>query len=166
MVDLNMREESWCTLKYYAWRTTVSHMTQPNVQGIRGFVDNKWIDRVRESVLPREGFTIPYTIDSSWIHRLFNPDGDPEEYLEEDLKVDPEEDLEKDPEKDHMKVSEMGSNIYDRRDRMVIDMSLEHDPEESPEYHPKPYYVVNCFDLFEIGCDSLTILLGKTSALL
>lgn len=80
--------------------------------------------------------------------------------------MDPEEDLEKDPEKDHMKVSEMGSNIYDRRDRMVIDMSLEHDPEESPEYHPKPYYVVNCFDLFEIGCDSLTILLGKTSALL
>ncbi|KAH0689404.1 hypothetical protein KY289_016762 [Solanum tuberosum] len=42
-----------------------------------------------------------------------------------------------------MEVSEMGSNVYDPRDGGVIDISSEHGPEESPEYHPGPYYDVD-----------------------
>ncbi|XP_015159863.1 proline-, glutamic acid- and leucine-rich protein 1-like [Solanum tuberosum] len=76
---------------------------------------------------------------------------DPEEDLEEDFKEDPEEGPEEDPEKDpeeevwedHMEVSEMGSNIYNPRDGGVIDMSPEHGPEESLEYHPRPHYNVD-----------------------
>uniref|UniRef100_M1DV39 Glycoside hydrolase family 5 domain protein n=1 Tax=Solanum tuberosum TaxID=4113 RepID=M1DV39_SOLTU len=41
---------------------------------------------------------------------------------------------------DHMEVSEMGSNVYDPRNGGVINISSEHSLEESPEYHPGPYY--------------------------
>ncbi|KAG5592513.1 hypothetical protein H5410_043027, partial [Solanum commersonii] len=69
--------------------------------------------------------------------------------MEEDPEEDPREpteEMEEDPggpeetqnlkqEKcwvDHMKVSEMGSNVYDPRDGGVIDISSEHGPERSP----------------------------------
>ncbi|KAG5570822.1 hypothetical protein H5410_060588 [Solanum commersonii] len=65
---------------------------------------------------------------------------DLEEDPEEDPEEDSEEDLEEHVKEDHMKVSETSSNIYDPRDGGVIDMSLERGPDESPKYHPGPYY--------------------------
>ncbi|KAG5616502.1 hypothetical protein H5410_016326 [Solanum commersonii] len=92
---------------------------------------NYWI---RESVLPRMGFTtsmynqiVPGSID--YLIQVV------EEEEEEDPKEDPEEDLEEDPkeevEEDHMEVSETGSNIYDPRNERVIDMSPKSGPDES-----------------------------------
>ncbi|XP_015170923.1 uncharacterized protein [Solanum tuberosum] len=154
------RRKKWCTPEYYAWQNTVSHMAHPSVHGHSGFVDNQHIDWIRESVLPRMGFTasmynqiVPGSID--YLIQVVeeeeeeeDPEEDPEEDSkenpEEDPKEDPEEDPDEDPEEeveeDHMEVSETGSNIYDPRDGGVIDMSPKHGPDGSPEYHPEPFY--------------------------
>ncbi|XP_069152855.1 uncharacterized protein [Solanum lycopersicum] len=67
-----------------------------------------------------------------------DPEEDPEENLEENLEEDLEEDLDDDPKEevweDNMEVSEASSNIYDPIDREVCGL------DESPKYHPKPYY--------------------------
>jgi len=134
----------------------VSHMAHPSVYGHWGFVDNQQIDWIRESVLHRMGFTtsmynqiVPESID--YLIQVVEEE-DPEEDSEEDPKEDPEEDPEKDPEEDpeedteeeveedHIEIFETGSNIYNPRDGGVIDMSPKCDPDESPEYHPGPYY--------------------------
>ncbi|KAG5599950.1 hypothetical protein H5410_031320 [Solanum commersonii] len=128
VIDLDIREESWCTPEYYAWQNVVSHMAHPSVRGHQGFVDNQQIDWVRESVFPRMGFTTP-------MYNQIVPGSI--DYL---IQEDPEEDPEEEVEEDHMEVSETGSNIYDPRDGGVINMSPEHSLEESPEYHPRPYY--------------------------
>ncbi|KAG5579955.1 hypothetical protein H5410_050582 [Solanum commersonii] len=156
MIDLNMGEESWCTPEYYAWLTIVSHMVHPSVRGLWGFVDNQRIDWI----VPR---SIDYLIHEAEKEEEENseenpeedpeedpkedpkkdPEEDPEEDPKEDPKKDPEEDLEEEVEKDHMEVYEMGSDIYNPRDRGLIDMSPKNGPEESPEYHPGPYYDVD-----------------------
>ncbi|KAG5598870.1 hypothetical protein H5410_030240 [Solanum commersonii] len=132
-IDLEIREESWCTPEYYAWWNTMSHMAHPSAHGHSGFVDRQQIDWIRGSIVPG---SIDYLIQEKY------PEEDSEENPEEDL----EEDSEKDPEEEvwegHIEVSEMGSKIYDPRDEGVIDISSKHSSEESPEYHPGPYYDV------------------------
>ncbi|KAH0743015.1 hypothetical protein KY290_031008 [Solanum tuberosum] len=121
-IDLEIREEKWYTPEYYASRNTVSHMAHPSVHGHWGFVENQQIDWIRESVLPRMGFTtsmynqiVPGSIDYL-IQVVEEEEEDPEEDAEEDPEEDPKEIPEEEVEEDHMEVFETGSNIYDPRD--------------------------------------------------
>ncbi|KAK4723729.1 hypothetical protein R3W88_026508 [Solanum pinnatisectum] len=89
---------------------------------IRGFVDNKWIDWVRESMLSH---IVPGSID--YLIQVVE-----EEDLEEDPKEDPEEDPKKDPEEELEEDLEEDPEEDPKEEVGVIDMSPEHDPEEDP----------------------------------
>lgn len=59
MIALNIGEERYCTLKYYAWQNVVSHMVPPSAVGLRGFTNIGFVEWVRTEVLPRVELTTP-----------------------------------------------------------------------------------------------------------
>ncbi|KAH0769773.1 hypothetical protein KY290_013755 [Solanum tuberosum] len=172
ILDSDMGVESWCTPEYYAWFMIGGILARPSYEGILGFTDTQRSKRISMELLNLMHITTtmyqqvtPRSID----HLIQAVDDEPNEEMEEDPEEDPREpteEMEEDPEE----YSEYDSNLYDPRDGGVMHIEDEHVPtiedahseygsigfderedsnnwewkiDESPEYHPGPYYDVD-----------------------